>query len=268
MAAFLFFFTHGAFATMIPSSEWAPGGNCYTDSTKYKIAVCDCIGYQGSNGTALPECDTNSPTSDICLMGTKTELFHYSGLHGVIPDCMSPGGNGNGESRAVKYVCFDRTTWSDADSVCDCADYITDWVQGSETSSNNNRYTRTTATFQCGTYDFSTYCEYQMMDPETYEYTTYSQGTTYTGKKNYVCGPAALNQPKTEYACTPGYYLATSTCKSCPDDTTSIDGITLVSTSADYNQGNLLSCYVPASSFSIPDDTGTWTWGNDCYYSY
>ena len=251
--------THNAFASLIPTDQWAPGTDCYTNSTKYKVAVCDCIGYHGSIGNNRPKCDQNSPTSDICLMGTKTELFTYE-EYLTIPECMDTN---TGEYRAIEYVCFNPSSWPDISSVCDCNDYVTDWVRGSDTSEHNNRYTRTTAKFQCGTYTFSTYCEYKIMDPETEQYTTYTQGKKYTDKKEFVCGPSAKNYPKIEYACTAGSYLKPdNTCELCPDG--AIGDTALYSTSPDLNQGNVRSCYIPKYSFTISDDIGQWTWSSNC----
>lgn len=257
-ALFLGFFTCDAFAGLIAQNQWEPGADCYSGYTDYKVAVCDCIGYQGSMGPNWPSCDTNTPPSMPCLMGTRTMHFHYPRLHSVVPNCMNT--NEGGAYRDVKYYCYDAGDW-DVSSVCDCVDMDTDW----EIDSTGTTYTKQTATFQCGTYDFSTYCEYQMMDPITEQYETYTQGTLHPGNKNYVCGPADLLSPKTEYACAQGFYLAGTTCKDCPT-ADSVDGVAVYSTAPDMNTGNVRSCYVPANSFSVSDDYGKWTWGNNCYY--
>ena len=264
---------HGAIAaTLLAKSEWRPGAFCYRDDSNYhayRMAVCDCVGYQGSNGENLPDCPQNSTmTVDACVAGIKSTSFSYSNEWNYTPDCMSGAGM---VTRNVKYVCYNASSLgtnylANTQSVCDCADMNTGWIK--EDGASSPRYTRRTGTFECGEHTFSTYCEYQMMDPETEEYTTYNNGYSWKTYENFFCGPTHLTDGiKTEYSCEASYYLKNgTTCTDCPSAGT-IDGVRVWETSAEYNTStSIKSCYVPADSFSVDDETGKWTYGADCNY--
>lgn len=236
------------------------------------MAACDCVGYNGSIGESLPDCPTDSTmTVDACVAGIKSETFSYSDQWSATPTCPIMGSDGM-VTRDIKYICYDASSigqdyLANTKTYCDCNDMDTGWLH--EDGPDSPKYTRRKGEFVCGEHTFSTYCEYQMMDPETYEYTTYTQGYSWETFENYFCGPTTLDGIQTTYSCEAGYYLKNgTTCTECPV-AADIDGITIYETSDMYNSSNQASsCYVPASSFSIPDDTGTWTWGNDCHYSY
>ncbi len=275
-AVFLGFFTCGAFAaTLLAQSEWRPGAYCYRDDSNYRayrMAVCDCVGYQGSNGENLPPCPTNSTmTVNACVAGIKSTTFSYADEWNTTPTCPVMGGTGL-VTRDVKYVCYDASSMgtdylANTETVCDCVDMNTGWIK--EDGVSSPRYTRRTGTFVCGEHTFATYCEYQMMDPETGNYTTYTQGSTFETLENFLCGPTHLTDGiKTEYSCDVNYYLKNgTTCTDCPS-AGSVDGVNIWETTDEYNTStSIKSCYVPANSFSVSDDSGKWTWGNDCHYS-
>ena len=265
--------THNAFAaTLLAQSEWRPGAYCYRDDSNfraYRMAACDCVGYQGSIGENLSDCPTDSTmTDDACVAGIESTTFSYADEWNTTPTCPVAGGTGM-VTRDIKYICVDVTNLGSATATetwCDCNDMDTDWQHVGDASSI--LYEKKSAEFVCNDHTFSTYCEYQMMDPETGQYTTYTQGSTFETYEAFVCGPTTLNGLQTTYSCEAGYYLKNgTTCTACPTAGT-VDGVQLYDTSDQYNTStNIASCYVPKDSFSVSDTSGNWTWGNDCNYS-
>lgn len=61
-------------------------------------------------------------------------------------------------------------------------------------------------------------------------------------------------------SCKPGYYLSSDDCIRCP----SSDGI--YGTTEDYNTGDITSCYIQSGTGGI-DDTGSWVYTENCYYT-
>ncbi len=60
--------------------------------------------------------------------------------------------------------------------------------------------------------------------------------------------------------CNTGYYLANNACNRCPDQ----DGAT--GTTVASNSGGKTSCYMPTSA-SMTDNTGTYSFTANCYYT-
>lgn len=63
----------------------------------------------------------------------------------------------------------------------------------------------------------------------------------------------------TIYSCKPGYYLNGAVCTMCPNFSDR-------ATSADKNDTGITACYFPVGE-QLGDETGVYTFTNDCYYT-
>lgn len=76
------------------------------------------------------------------------------------------------------------------------------------------------------------------------------------------CLPATI----TTVACGAGYYFSNQLCVRCPEIGKNAAGNAVYGTTPDNNTGGIESCYAPSGDYM--DDTGHFTFTNQCQYSF